>query len=113
MPAAGRPGLFARLGAALLPRLSFRALVLALAVNAALVLGFAKLVEEDILRLPKPVFWISLESPAVQPPAAGTAKDGAARPAGPAAKAPASRAGAFAARAAERLAGRTEERQAR
>ena len=122
-PPAGRPGLFARLGEALLPRLSFRALALALAVNAALVLGFAKLVEEDILRLPKPVFWISLEDPAPAPPAAGAAPERARRDKvvaeraalvpEPAAKAPSARAGAFAGRAAGRLAGRTEERPAR
>ncbi|MBO4295927.1 MAG: hypothetical protein J5863_04135 [Desulfovibrio sp.] len=128
LPPAGRPGLAARLGEALLPRLSFKALALALAVNAALVLGFAKLVEEDILRLPKPVFWISLEGPAPAAPAAGTVqddadaagtvaegtlKDGTAADPGPAAKAPAARAGAFAGRAAGRLAGRTADSQAR
>ena len=123
LPPADRPGLVARLGEALLPRISFRALALALAVNATLVLGFAKLVEEDILRQPKPVFWISMEGPAPAPPAAdtaadgtaaeGTRKDGTAANPGQATKVPAARAGAFAGRAAGRLAGRTEDSQAR
>ena len=92
-------------------------------MNAALVLGFAKLVEEDILRQPKPVFWISMEGPAPAPPAAdtaadgtaaeGTRKDGTAANPGQATKVPAARAGAFAGRVAGRLAGRTEDSQAR
>ena len=123
LPQGSRRGLFARLGEALLPRLSFRALALALLVNVLLALGFAKLVEEDLLRLPKPVFWISMEGPAPAPPAAdtaadgtaaeGTRKDGTATNPGQATKVPAARAGAFAGRAAGRLAGRTEDSQAR
>ena len=110
LPQGSRRGLFTRLGEALLPRLSFRALALALLVNVLLALGFAKLVEEDLLRLPKPVFWISLASPAGKaameaqpaPGGAGSASAGSRD-----VRSHAIKAGAFARSAARRLAGRT------
>ena len=110
LPQGSRRGLFTRLGEALLPRLSFRALALALLVNVLLALGFARLVEEDLLRLPKPVFWISLASPAGKaameaqpaPGGAGSASAGSRD-----ARSHAIKAGSFARSAARRLAGRT------
>ena len=96
----------ARLREALLPRLSLRALALALLLNVLLALGFARLAEQDILSLPKPVFWIQLAGPADH---AGHAARTGAAPSGGAARAPAvsaaARAGAFARRAAPRGAG--------
>ena len=102
----------ARLREALLPRLSLRALALALLLNVLLALGFARLAEQDILSLPKPVFWIQLAGPAGHAGSAdhaGHAARTGAAPSGGAARAPAvsaaARAGAFARRAAPRGAG--------